>query len=157
MMIVMAILAYVLQGCTRKIVRLKKTVCSEAHRVLSPVERKEKLVVDVAEETGYAQMSSKCELLALSPVQGAFDTRAELGFAMERLGSSQMSFEIRPVEPTMVGRKMVANLVLSEIILTIDIAPSPPGDTRTRLLSNSQSCCADGESMVPVPLRLDRR
>lgn len=106
----------------------KKTVFSEAHRFSSPVERKEKLVVDIAEETGYAQMSSKCELLALSPVQGVFDTRAEFGFAMERLGSTQMSFEIRPAEPTMVGRRMVANLALSVIILTIDIAPSPPGD-----------------------------
>lgn len=47
---------------------------------------------------------------------------------MKRLESTQTSFEIRPTEPTMVGRRTVAILALSEIIPIFDIAPSPPGD-----------------------------
>lgn len=52
MMIAMVILICILQGCTRQIVTLcKKTMSSEARRVLSIDGHKEKLVVDITKRT----------------------------------------------------------------------------------------------------------
>ncbi|KAJ4378437.1 hypothetical protein N0V86_006140 [Didymella sp. IMI 355093] len=96
----------------------------------APVTCKKRLAVetyDIPKETQCSALSLEDRLLALSPIQEIFDPRTRHDFAKDRLKSVRTtSLEAVPTGSTMVNRKSLANLALSEVMLTIDIAPSAP-------------------------------
>ncbi|KAF3052487.1 hypothetical protein E8E11_010916 [Didymella keratinophila] len=127
-MLATIVLACVLPSITRKIFKIwQKAVLSKTHGSSRPVKRNEKLVVNIPEEAEYRATSFEYAMLALSPIQGIFDPGANLDSAKKPLiPTGTTTLEAVPTNSTTVGTRQSVNLVLSEVIPTIDIAPSMP-------------------------------
>jgi len=118
--------ACVVQGITQKILKFwKKTLRSQHQRALSVVKCKKRLVINIPEETEYGPVSCDYGSLALSPIHRIFDAHAKHDSAKEQPGSMRTTTsEAVRTDSTTMDKRALANLALSEVILTIDIAPS---------------------------------
>lgn len=159
-MIVIIAVTCVMLDIIRKMFKMwNKKILRGPHGALSLVERKKKLRMEVLE---YRAASSKYAMLALSPIQGTFDSGANVNPAEDPLWAMRMTIqEAFPTNITIVDRRALANLALSEVILRVDIAPSlPPSphphrlpNAKTMLLSNFQSSWRNGKDMTSMTPR----
>ncbi|KAF1926091.1 uncharacterized protein M421DRAFT_224689 [Didymella exigua CBS 183.55] len=122
--------ACMLQRLAKLFVRLwKMTVVCNVRRAPAPVTCEKTPVVracDVPKKTKCRAASSEDGKLAISPIQELFNPRTKHDPATKQLMSAQTTrFEAVHISRT-VDRKMLADLSLSEIILTINIPPSLP-------------------------------
>ncbi|KAF3039164.1 hypothetical protein E8E12_004895 [Didymella heteroderae] len=106
----------------------KKTVLYEIRRTSAPVACKKTLgtkTYDVPKEAKCGTSSCGKAVLAVSLIQDVHP-HTECEFSMEKLEPIQTTnFTVESAKSRMLDGKMSANLALSDIMVAVDIAPSP--------------------------------